>query len=129
MSIPWKEIWTSGPVWGLIIVQIGHDWGLFTIITDLPKYMKSVLHFSVVEVGILRSIHVYTRFSRDCNILDILRAIAVFTLIKKFVFPVHDFRTRKSAPPIITHVLTLYFSVDKLSFWYLRDVVFRLFST
>jgi len=41
---------TAAPVWGLIIVQIGHDWGLFTIITDLPKYMKSVLHFSVVQV-------------------------------------------------------------------------------
>lgn len=41
---------TSKPVWGLIIVQIGHDWGLFTIITDLPKYMKSVLHFSIIEV-------------------------------------------------------------------------------
>ncbi|XP_025207799.1 putative inorganic phosphate cotransporter [Melanaphis sacchari] len=53
LSIPWKSIATSGPVWGLIIVQIGHDWGLFTIITDLPKYMKSVLRFSVVENGLL----------------------------------------------------------------------------
>ncbi|XP_022173212.1 putative inorganic phosphate cotransporter isoform X1 [Myzus persicae] len=53
LSIPWKSIATSGPVWGLIIVQIGHDWGLFTIITDLPKYMKSVLKFSVVENGLL----------------------------------------------------------------------------
>lgn len=50
LSIPWRQIATSGPVWGLIIVQIGHDWGLFTIITDLPKYMKSVLQFTVVEV-------------------------------------------------------------------------------
>ncbi|KAL5233845.1 hypothetical protein ACI65C_001255 [Semiaphis heraclei] len=53
LSIPWKSIATSAPVWGLIIVQIGHDWGLFTIITDLPKYMKSVLKFSVVENGLL----------------------------------------------------------------------------
>ena len=47
---PWKGILTSVPLWGLIIAQIGHDWGLFTIITDLPKYMKSVMHFSIAQV-------------------------------------------------------------------------------
>lgn len=47
---PWRHIITSVPLWGLIIAQIGHDWGLFTIITDLPKYMKSVMHFSIAQV-------------------------------------------------------------------------------
>ncbi|XP_046659305.1 putative inorganic phosphate cotransporter isoform X1 [Homalodisca vitripennis] len=50
---PWRYIFTSVPLWGLIIAQIGHDWGLFTIITDLPKYMKSVMHFSIAQNGIL----------------------------------------------------------------------------
>ncbi|XP_075225441.1 putative inorganic phosphate cotransporter isoform X2 [Lycorma delicatula] len=50
---PWKSILTSVPLWGLIIAQIGHDWGLFTIITDLPKYMKSVMHFSIAQNGFL----------------------------------------------------------------------------
>lgn len=47
----------SIPLWALIIGQIGHDWGLFMIQSDLPKYMKSVLKFSVLEV-ILVQIHV-----------------------------------------------------------------------
>lgn len=52
---PWIKIITSAPVWGLIVAQVGHDWGLFTIITDLPKYMKQVLRYSVAEVsGILK---------------------------------------------------------------------------
>uniref|UniRef100_A0A1B6D0T1 Major facilitator superfamily (MFS) profile domain-containing protein n=1 Tax=Clastoptera arizonana TaxID=38151 RepID=A0A1B6D0T1_9HEMI len=51
--IPWKYIVKSLPLWGLIIAQIGHDWGLFTIITDLPKYMKSVMHFSIAQNGLL----------------------------------------------------------------------------
>ncbi|XP_065204133.1 putative inorganic phosphate cotransporter [Planococcus citri] len=55
-STPWKKILTSGPVWGVVIAQIGHDWGLFTIITDLPKYMKSVLHLSVAENGTLSAL-------------------------------------------------------------------------
>ncbi|XP_022184753.1 putative inorganic phosphate cotransporter isoform X3 [Nilaparvata lugens] len=50
---PWRSIMTSVPLWGLIIAQIGHDWGLFTIITDLPKYMKSVMHFSIAQNGFL----------------------------------------------------------------------------
>ncbi|KAL1129021.1 hypothetical protein AAG570_013553 [Ranatra chinensis] len=49
---PWRSILTSVPLWGLIIAQIGHDWGLFTIITDLPKYMKSVMHFSITQNGL-----------------------------------------------------------------------------
>lgn len=50
---PWRDILTSVPLWGLVIAQIGHDWGLFTIITDLPKYMKSVMHFSITQNGLL----------------------------------------------------------------------------
>ncbi|BET03033.1 sodium:phosphate symporter activity [Nesidiocoris tenuis] len=50
---PWRSILTSVPLWGLIIAQIGHDWGLFTIVTDLPKYMKSVMHFSITQNGLL----------------------------------------------------------------------------
>lgn len=48
---PWRSILTSGPLWGLIICQIGHDWGLFTIISDLPKYMSNVLHFTIAQVS------------------------------------------------------------------------------
>ncbi|KAL1129047.1 hypothetical protein AAG570_013579 [Ranatra chinensis] len=50
---PWREILKSVPMWGLVIGQIGHDWGLFTVVTDLPKYMKSVMHFSITQNGLL----------------------------------------------------------------------------
>jgi hypothetical protein len=48
---PWKSIITSMPVWALVIAGAGHDWGAFTLISDLPKYMNDVLHFSVTEVS------------------------------------------------------------------------------
>lgn len=51
MTTPWKTILTSGPVWALVIGGAGHDWGAFTLISDLPKYMNDVLHFSVTEVS------------------------------------------------------------------------------
>lgn len=56
MPTPWKSILTSWPVWALIIVESGHDWGGYTIISDLPKYMSDVLHFSVNQNGLLSSI-------------------------------------------------------------------------
>ncbi|KAL1117414.1 hypothetical protein AAG570_004740 [Ranatra chinensis] len=53
---PWKSLALSLPLWGLVIGQIGHDWGLFTIQTDLPKYMKSVMKFSIAQNGILSAL-------------------------------------------------------------------------
>lgn len=54
--IPWKAIFTSVPLWALVAAQIGHDWGFFTMVTDLPKYMSDVLKFSVGENGIYSSV-------------------------------------------------------------------------
>lgn len=48
---PWRGILTSLPVWGLIVIQVGHDWGFFTMLTDLPKYMRSVLRFNIATVS------------------------------------------------------------------------------
>lgn len=49
-STPWLSMLSSGPMWGLMIGQIAHDWALFMINADLPKYMKSVMKFSIAEV-------------------------------------------------------------------------------
>lgn len=56
LDIPWKAILTSTPVWALVFCQIGHDWGFFTMVTDLPKYMSDVLKFNVKDNGIWSSL-------------------------------------------------------------------------
>ena len=43
--IPWKHIMKSKPFWALMAAQIGHNWGFYTLLNDLPKYMSSVLKF------------------------------------------------------------------------------------
>ncbi|XP_069685198.1 putative inorganic phosphate cotransporter isoform X2 [Periplaneta americana] len=53
---PWRAIFTSIPLWGLIFAQIGHDWGLFTLVTDLPKYFKNVMKFNIFENGFLTAL-------------------------------------------------------------------------
>ncbi|XP_014280503.1 putative inorganic phosphate cotransporter isoform X2 [Halyomorpha halys] len=50
---PWIPILTSVPVWGLTISLVGHSWSVLTINTDLPKYLKNILHISVKANGII----------------------------------------------------------------------------
>ncbi|XP_075973406.1 putative inorganic phosphate cotransporter [Anticarsia gemmatalis] len=54
--IPWKALLRSVPLWSLIIAGIGHDWGYFTMVTDLPKYMTDVLKFNIKATGILSAL-------------------------------------------------------------------------
>jgi ACS family sodium-dependent inorganic phosphate cotransporter len=49
--VPWRELAKSVPLWGLIFAQVGHDWGWFTLVTDLPKYFKDVMRFNIFEVS------------------------------------------------------------------------------
>lgn len=49
---PWRAILTSLPMWALISAQIGHDWGFYIMVTDLPKYMADVLQFSIKANGL-----------------------------------------------------------------------------
>ncbi|KAK9693158.1 Major Facilitator Superfamily [Popillia japonica] len=55
-KIPWKQILTSVPLWALVVAQIGHDWGFFAMVTDLPKYMSGVLKFNVKQSGLWSSL-------------------------------------------------------------------------
>ncbi|KAF9824532.1 hypothetical protein SFRURICE_003989, partial [Spodoptera frugiperda] len=41
--VPWKAI-------------VGHDWGYYTMVTDLPKYMTDVLKFNIAATGTLTAI-------------------------------------------------------------------------
>lgn len=38
-------------MWALIIVHCGQNWGYWTLLTEMPSYMKSVLNFKIEEVN------------------------------------------------------------------------------
>ncbi|CAB0029541.1 unnamed protein product [Trichogramma brassicae] len=54
--VPWRHFIASMPMWALIAVTIGHEWGFYTVSMGLPKYMSSVLHFDVEDNGYLSSL-------------------------------------------------------------------------
>ncbi|XP_046750763.1 putative inorganic phosphate cotransporter [Diprion similis] len=54
--IPWRCILSSPPFWALVAASLSHDWGSYVMITNLPKYMSSVLKFSVQSNGLLSAL-------------------------------------------------------------------------
>lgn len=94
---PWRGILTSWPVWGLVVIQVGHDWGFFTMLTDLPKYMRSVLRYNIAQNGLLSSLPYLTMWFTSMafgaladwcivkDVLSVLNVRRVFTSIASLV--------------------------------------------
>ncbi|XP_066258483.1 putative inorganic phosphate cotransporter isoform X1 [Euwallacea similis] len=51
--IPWISILKSLPFWAILLAHMGHNYGYETLMTELPTYMKQVLHFSLKDNGFL----------------------------------------------------------------------------
>jgi len=47
--VPWSHILTSVPVWALIFTHVAQNWGFYTLLTELPTYMKNILHFNIED--------------------------------------------------------------------------------
>ena len=55
-SIPWKKIFTSKPFLALIVMQIGSDYFIYTIIINLPKYFYNVIKLPIEVTGFASSL-------------------------------------------------------------------------
>ncbi|XP_064480144.1 putative inorganic phosphate cotransporter [Ornithodoros turicata] len=54
--IPWKAILTSPAVWSLAATQWAHTYGAYTLMTELPNYLKNILGFGLTENGLLSGV-------------------------------------------------------------------------
>jgi ACS family sodium-dependent inorganic phosphate cotransporter len=55
-KLPWVKILTSLPVWAIIITHGASVFGYFTIVNQLPTYMKYLLHYNIKANGVLSSL-------------------------------------------------------------------------
>lgn len=55
-AVPWKGIVTSLPVWAIVVSHTSHNFGFYTLLTELPSYMKKILGFDVKQNGLLSSL-------------------------------------------------------------------------
>ena len=60
--VPWKSIVTSVPVWALVITDCGNCWGLMTLGSKGPAYLKYILGVDIKMNGILSGIPMLSRY-------------------------------------------------------------------
>ncbi|XP_025833023.1 sialin [Agrilus planipennis] len=53
---PWKKILTSLPVWAIIFSHFCENWGFYTLLTQLPRFMREMLNFDISSSGILSAL-------------------------------------------------------------------------
>ncbi|XP_033220002.1 putative inorganic phosphate cotransporter isoform X2 [Belonocnema kinseyi] len=54
--VPWKSIVTSLPFWAILIAHMGQNYGYETLMTELPTFMKQILHFNIKSNGTVSSL-------------------------------------------------------------------------
>ena len=43
-SVPWKSMLMSKPVWAIIVAHFAENWGFYTLLTGLPRFMTGELN-------------------------------------------------------------------------------------
>lgn len=56
LPVPWRSVITSRPVWAIVVTHACSVFGYFTVVNQLPTYMKYILHFNIKENGLLSSL-------------------------------------------------------------------------
>lgn len=54
--VPWRQLLTAGPVWAIVITHGCSVFCYFTVVNQLPTYMKYILHFNIKKNGLLSSL-------------------------------------------------------------------------
>lgn len=50
LTVPWSHILRSRPLYALLIAHCAQNWGFWTLLTEIPSYMKNVLDFDIKSV-------------------------------------------------------------------------------
>ena len=51
VNTPWLKMLTSPAVWAIIVANVTSDWGIYTMLTNIPTYMFEVLKFDMTSVS------------------------------------------------------------------------------
>ena len=47
---PWAHILRSMPFWAIVVSHTSHNWGFYTLLTELPTYISDILGFDIKNV-------------------------------------------------------------------------------
>ena len=55
-DVPWKSFATSLPVWAIVVGHTCSNWVFYTLVTEIPTYLKDVLHLPASLNGLVTSL-------------------------------------------------------------------------
>ncbi|KAG5676921.1 hypothetical protein PVAND_006718 [Polypedilum vanderplanki] len=53
---PWKAIFTSGPLYVIAVAHFSYTYGYYTLLTQLPMYMRDILGLDLTKSGIVSGV-------------------------------------------------------------------------
>lgn len=56
LSIPWRKIFTSPPVWAIAAANFSETWGFNTLLTQFPTFLKDTLQLNVNDSGLISAL-------------------------------------------------------------------------
>lgn len=80
--VPWKKVWTSLPVWAIIVAHTCGNWGWYMLLVKLPTYMRYILKFNIKANAGLSAVPFLCNWlftMINANVQDALRARNVIT--------------------------------------------------
>ena len=51
VSVPWKALLTSLPVWAFVMANFSFNWGFYTFAIELPSFVTQQLKFDIATVS------------------------------------------------------------------------------
>lgn len=52
---PFLAFLKSPPFWAVLFAHVGHNWGFYTLLTEIPTYLQNIQHFSLQSVSGIRN--------------------------------------------------------------------------
>lgn len=69
--VPWKTVFKSLPVWAIVVSHFSFNWGFYTLLTELPTYLKTILHYNMQKNAFMSALPYFTSwiFGLSCSAL------------------------------------------------------------
>lgn len=80
-SVPWKAILTSKHVYAIYVANTAETWGLYTLITQLPTFLKDAMNYDLHNAGFLSA----TPYLALAILLFVFGYLADWVQMKKYL--------------------------------------------
>lgn len=55
-AVPWSHMLRSMPFWAIFVGNFGNNWGFQLMMTELPEYLKTMLHYNIKDNALLSAL-------------------------------------------------------------------------